>query len=229
MSMKMALAAIPLMLGLGFAATPASAAIVGGDPTAPCTITDVNAGLLKGDVTLTVGGDTNIPTACHGVYETEPGPNDPEEQSLLNANYGDFDLFLKSEGGGADSGSLEDLDVDLSYGDGTWEITLTGITEPIALDIGLLFKQGAGMGTWFLNDVLFTDADNDGTGTFVIRWCTNASDPVACAPHTDLSHLQVGLRTGDTPVLIPEPGTLLLLGIGLAGFALTQRRRRRSI
>jgi hypothetical protein len=219
------------VLGLGFAATSASAATIGGPAGTACTVTDFNAGLLRGDVTLTVGDDTYIPTACHGVYDQNAPNGDAEEQSLLNTNYGTFDTFLKSDGGGADSGSLGGLDVEISYGDGTWLIEVDGITDPVALDIGLLFKQGQGTGTWFLNDVVFTDEDNDGTGTFIIRWCTNAGSVVVCAePVTDLSHLLVGLRTGDTPEPpeeTPEPGSLLLLGMGMAGLALMQRRRRR--
>ena len=224
MRWEISLGALPMVFGLAFSATQANAAA--------CTVTDFNAGLQTSDVTMTVGASpTQEATQCHGV--NEGNLNENEEQDLLNTLYGspNFDTYIKSEGAG-ETESLDGLDLTLSFGDGTWDLFVEGIDPngSVTLDIAVLLKQGQGSGTWFFDDVTFTDTDGDGNangdGTFIIRWCTAQGQLTICEePITDLSHFSLVARLDSTQV--PEPGSLLLMVLGLAGLALTQRLRHR--
>ena len=217
------LLATTIVLGLVFSGTQAYAAA--------CTVTDFNAGLQTTDVQLTTSVTTYEASQCHGV--NEGNLNENEEQALFNTLYSppNFETYIKSEGAG-ETGSLDGFDLTLSFGDGTWDLFVEGIDPngSVTLDIAVLLKQGQGSGTWFFDDVTFTDTDGDGNangdGTFIIRWCNPQGQLTICEePITDLSHLSLVARLDSTQV--PEPGSLLLMVLGLAGLALTQRRRRR--
>ncbi len=79
---------------------------------------------------------------------------------------------------------------------------------------------GAGLGDPFqFLHVAFGDLDGTADLTAIDAFSLEISGPAAL-------DLQIGeLRTVQTPVTAPEPGTLALLGIGLAGLAHSSRRR----
>ena len=229
MKLKTTLAAIPLMLGLAFAASEASAAACFANRTGTAASgAEQDVGAQTGDVTFE-GVDAND---CSAAYQGNLTPE--QEEELANQIFGPgFEHIVKTEGG-SESGTLDDLTLTVSQDNpGEWELEISGLDagETITLDFIALFKQSQGLGLWLFEDVQFSDTDNNGTGTFVIRWCSgNPQDPLeGGCEQTTTSHLSILAGAPDTPTENPEPATLLLFGIGLAGLALTQRRRRRSI
>jgi hypothetical protein len=220
------------MVALGISAVPASAVLN------PCNTSDV---------TFAVDPNSPIPSdACYG-WDATSGSSEPaEELADLNAQGGAFESFPDNpwtflakdetgDGGVNIAGSYAGLDFSLtdtpSAPAGDWMLTWTDPAPqdlPLFLDFVVMLKSSDGRGGYLFDDELLPVGSTSGTGTFAVQ-ITNSNGNLQ-----NLSHLSLFVRSGagippaGTPTAVtalPEPGTIVLLGVGLAAFGLVSRRR----
>jgi hypothetical protein len=84
---------------------------------------------------------------------------------------------------------------------------------------GTCYAAGCGYTGWIMSEYIVANA-----GTYTLKF--GASNALDTAYQSGLAF--AGLKIGDKPIdppTVPEPGTLALLGLGLAGLGLSRRRR----
>lgn len=174
-------------------------------------------GLAVTDMTLNSINSSD----CYGVVSGNI--NSTTDLNTLNVFGNDWEARITTDGGATTT--FEGLQITLSatgVGDtsGTWELAIvdTNGTDPLnlptTLDLVGALKASDRYALYFFDDILLS-ADNDGT------WIITFENRGGQLP--DLSHLDVFIRGGTTNV--PEPATLLLLGVGMLGLAGIRRRR----
>jgi len=117
-----------------------------------------------------------------------------------------FDIAIDVNTNSAASESLDSFSV---FVDGAEIYTFTGPSP-----IGDASNAGNGFGDWLLTSIDLSEFASDATVMFNAVW----SGDVAGAESFFL--VQV-----DTPPPVAEPGTLILMGLGLLGLGVLQRRR----
>lgn len=208
-----------LWAGAASAAFATGGYCVGGPPNA----TD---GVSTDDVKLNGSDSSN----CFGTVTL--GGDVENEISNINAlgwgTYNDTN-FLKDDTAGSDSGSFLGLNWNLAAdngsGGGSWILTVTdpdlanAPNLPIVIDIIAFMKAGQPGAFFFFDDVLINPGANN--GTFTISWTVGNGPNGGNTPGLSGFSLFFGEQTSR----VPEPGSIALLGLALAGLGIATRRR----
>lgn len=205
-------------------------------PDAPGNVTDEletnllasNSGLGSVSITLSEVGDFFI-----GLFAD--GEIDEETNTFFNEDFGSNGVlaagqsFEVDEPGYGEGGYLGDIFENFALGaldNGFMEESFTETSgnapEDISLGLGWNFSLTAGQ-TAVVSFLLSDIAPNTGF------WLSH-SDPDSEFTFFFSSTLEIsGGETEPPPVPVPEPGTLVLIGAGLLGTAISRRRQARSI
>ncbi len=207
----------------------AGLAFAGAASAAPTYCSDADPhkdGLTTGDVTF----ETQSASDCYGLV---PGnPDTSNNATLPFTKWGSFDFLVKDDDNAMDNKTvgtfegvtfeLEALGIDETSG--TWNLSWSGAGLPIILDFVVNLKGADFYASYLFEGVSFLVDPDTGSGTFQMYTFLNAGNQLQTP---DLSNVSIFVRSGETTI-VPAPGTLGLLGLGLFGMAFVTRRRNKS-
>jgi hypothetical protein len=152
-----------------------------------------------------------------------------DNETLINALGGSFEgndwAFIAKDdppGGPAGTGSLGGINfsiVSTTGQSGTWDLTWSGAGFPVSIDFVVVLKGGSLNFAAFLfdNETLAAPGTNAPDDPWEITFLNNGGNI------PNLSHLSLYGRDV-VHQTIPEPTTMLLLGLGLVGLAGVRRK-----
>ncbi|MFA5984463.1 MAG: PEP-CTERM sorting domain-containing protein [Methylococcaceae bacterium] len=109
---------------------------------------------------------------------------------------------------------------------GNWILSIADplpVSLPISIDFLAVLKGGTSWSAYFFDNEVFTTVGSS-SGTFNIVFINNGGQI------PDISHLTLYARSGDLPLTasgdsVPEPTTVLMLGLGMLGLVGIRRLR----
>lgn len=182
------------------------------------------AACLTSDVSLTIGSTSYAPTRCADNVNQGSGPTAETASMQGQLALSSLTYLASSDGSsGVGLGGIGFSVTAPSTNSGNWNAAwfeLVGSPNlPITIDFAVGLFGGNNGAVYLFDNVLLTSSPSTGTGTFDINFLNRGGQ------QPNLSHIILAGTDVGAPTSVPEPASLALFGLGLAGLGLATRRR----